>query len=199
MKQPFEVWRRRLPLWAVPFVFFALNLAGFAIYHTRFAGNVETFQNLVRTATQDREALARERETTIAALERIEQRRDTVERLYDETFATEAERLTDVIREAKRLARQAGLTPKNISYPDEPLEDQGMVEKRIVFPVDGTYEQLRSFINFLELSEQFLTLERVSLNESQGAGASPVLSMQLELSTVFMVPGADRPSPRGES
>lgn len=200
MSHPFEAWRRRVRLWTVPLVFFALNLAAFAVYHTTFAGNVEALQDLVLAAARDREAIAAERGTSIAYLERLEGRRDTVEQLYSQTFATEAERLTDVIREAKRLAHQAGLTPRNITYPDTLLEAQGMVEKKIVFPVDGTYDQLRRFINFLELSDEFLTLERVSLNESQGTGATPVLSIQLELSTVFAIsPKRPRPPPEGES
>jgi len=199
MRHSFEAWRRRFRLWTVPFVFFALNLAGFVFYRTAFAGNVEALQDLVRTAKQDREAIATDREASIAYLDRVERRRAAVERLYGETFATEAERLTDAIREAKSLARQAGLTPKSISYPGEPLEAQGMVAQRIVFPVDGTYEQLRRFINFLELSPQFLTLERISLNESRGPGPNPILSIQLELSTVFVVAETQRPPAEGES
>lgn len=189
MKHPFEAWRRRLRLWTVPLVFFTLNLAGFLVYRTVFSGNVETLQELVETAARDREAIARERETSIAYLERVARRRQAVERLYTDYFATEDERLTTAIREAKSLARQAGLTPKTINYPDTPLEGQDMVQQRIVFPVEGTYEELRRFINFLELSEQFLTLEKVSLNDSRGDGPSPVLSIQLELSTVFVDEG----------
>lgn len=199
MNQPFEAWRRRLRLWTIPFVFFTLNLVGFLLYLTTFAGSVATLQDLVQAAAQDREAIAAERQTSLAYLERLEQRRAAVERLYRETFATEAERLTDAIREAKSLALQAGLSPKNISYPDEQLKDQDMVVQRIAFPVEGTYEQLRRFINFLELSEQFLTLERVSLNESHGTGPNPILSIQLELSTVFVVSETKRPPAEGES
>lgn len=199
MMHSFEAWHRRLRLWTIPFVFFTLNLAGFVLYRTTFAGSVATLQDLVQAAAQDREAIAAERQTSLAYLERLERRRAAVERLYHETFATEAERLTDAIREAKSLALQAGLTPKSINYPDEQLKDQGMVAQKIVFPVEGTYEQLRRFINFLELSEQFLTLERVSLNESHGTGPNPILSIQLELSTVFVVSETKRPSAEGES
>lgn len=192
MKHPFEAWRRRLWQWTVPLVFFALNLAGFLVYRTAYSGNVEALHGLVEAAVQDREAITKEREAGIAYLERITARREAMRRLYEDYFATEAERLTTMIREAKSLARRAGLTPKSINYPDNPLRDQDMLQQKMVFPVEGTYDQLRQFINFLELSEQFLTLERISVSENQGKGGSPVLSIQLELSTVFVEPDAGK-------
>src|SRR5262249_7156107 len=50
-------------------------------------------------------------------------------------------------------------------------------KRSFVFEVDGTYLDLRKFINLLELSDSFLTLEAVSLSERgrrSGSEAPPV-------------------------
>ena len=50
--------------------------------------------------------------------------------------------------------------------------------------MDGTYLELRKFINLLELSDSFLTLEEVTLaGETRGEG--PELNIRLSLSTLF--------------
>ena len=186
MMYRFEAWRRRLQLWTIPLVFCLLNLAGVMIYRASFAGDVEARQQRVERASQKLAELEAERQTSIEFLESLDRRREAMKLLYEQHFVTESERLTAVIKEAKNLAREAGLKPKTITYPETPLGDWNLIQKQIVFPVEGTYDQLRTFMNFLELTEQFLTLERVSLGEGRDEGQNPILSIQLELSTIFV-------------
>jgi hypothetical protein len=68
-----------------------------------------------------------------------------------------------------------------VSYPTEPLEAYGLRRRAFVFSVQGTYPDLRKFINLLELSDTFLTLEQVTLSESSGGA----LGIQLRVSTLF--------------
>ena len=70
--------------------------------------------------------------------------------------------------------------------------EQGLIQREIQFSVEGTYRQLRTFINFLELTDQFLTLRGVALSE----GGADRLSIRLQLSTVFAA-GAAEASDRG--
>ena len=70
------------------------------------------------------------------------------------------------------------------------MEDHGLVRRNVNFGVTGTYDQLRTFINFLELTDQFLTLESVNL----GGGAAerdPRLRIRLSLATYFVRDEAD--------
>ena len=182
----FEAWRRRLLLWVIPAAFCLLNLAGVAVYRANFAGNVEAQQGRVETLSERLAALQSDRQKRVEVLESVESRREAKQELYGGHFATEAERLTAMIRETKRLAEQAGLKPKTYDYPTTEIADWNLTEKRIVFSVEGTYDQLRTFINFLELTEQFLTLERVSLNEGRSQAQNPTLSIRLTLSTIFV-------------
>jgi Tfp pilus assembly protein PilO len=107
---------------------------------------------------------------------------EALDELYLNRFSTEAERLTRLISEVKRLAKRAGLEPSSISYPVETIDDYGLVRMSLVFGVTGTYPQLRTLVNLLELSDLFLVLERVGLSNS----ASSTLGMSLQISTFFV-------------
>ena len=95
--------------------------------------------------------------------------REALVALYQRGFSTQAERLTQLITEVKRLAQRAGLEPKSISYPEEALDEYGLVRMSLVFGVQGTYPQLRTLINLLEHSDLFLVLEHIGLSNSNSS------------------------------
>lgn len=196
MRNQSEAWRRRLLTWVIPLAVCTVNAIGVAAYHVRFAGSVEVLQGVKEEALSELSELQDERQTTETFLAKADERERMVKSLYEDHFATEAERLTEMIREAKRLARQAGLEPKTISYPEQPIAEGELTQRRMIFPVQGTYDQLRMFMNFLELTDQFITLEGISLsgNVNNTVGREPVLSVQLELSTVFVTPAGEKTS-----
>jgi len=117
--------------------------------------------------------------------------RDEIERLFDERFATEGERFTDSVRELYDLAERSRLRYDAIAYPRESLEGYGLVRKSFVFSVTGTYADLRTFLNLLELTPSFLVLDQISVSESGGER----LTIQLRLSTYFTAP--ERTAPAG--
>ena len=107
-----------------------------------------------------------------------------MQRFYGEWLTGEDVRLTKVIAEVKDLARRASVEPSVINYPEEQLEEQGLVKRSLVFSVDGTYMALRRFINFLEVTDLFLVLDEVRLSEGGDSGFS--LRISLKISTYFV-------------
>jgi hypothetical protein len=190
MKGPFEVWRRSLWIWVLPVAFCLLNLGGFAVYHSVYAGQVERLEARYQGAEDELAALRAEVEQIDGFLARIAGEEAAVHRLYSEHFLTEAERFTRSIREVKELARKAGLDPTSFSYPQEQLGGGELIRRGIVFSVEGTYRQLRTFINFLELDQQFLALEGISLSEASYDPNNPTLAIRLQMWTIFARPGA---------
>lgn len=191
MKGPFEAWRRNLPLWAIPLGFCLLNLLGLAIYRFSYSGEVERLVDRRQQGEKTLAALRTESEEIDVFLVRVEAQDAAVERLYSEHFKSPAERLTDVFGEARRLARNAGLHPTSFSYPQQTLEGRdGLVLQNIRFGVQGSYRQMRTFINFLELTDHFLTLNSISLSEA----GPDLLSLQFQLSTVFASGQRQQPS-----
>ena len=99
---------------------------------------------------QQRSSSAGEQRNAQALLIRARTNEQQVEQLYDERFSTRSRRLTGVTAEVKELARKAGLDPRSLSYPEEEIEEFGLIKRSFVFSVEGTYVELRQFINLLE-------------------------------------------------
>lgn len=179
-----SIWRQRLWVWLPALLFFLANAGAFSVYRLGYAGQVQSLEEDVEE--QERilgqlQAERRQKEGLIARARLNEQR---VRQLYDQRFSTRSRRLTSVTDEIKRLAAQAGLSPSQITFPEEVIEQYGLVKRSYVFTVDGTYFELRRFINLLELSESFLILESMDLSESSGE-SEPELRINLRISTLF--------------
>jgi hypothetical protein len=163
-------------------VVLALNLTGFFAYRVLFAEEAESRRNSVRRARAEHAQVVEQRRRVEALADRAEENQDALTGLYGDRFQTEEERITRMISEVKDLAQRAGLDPPTIRYPNEAIEEFGLVKRSIVFGVDGTYPGLRRFINFLELTQSFVTLEEIRPGERSGSR----LSIDLKISTLFL-------------
>lgn len=184
MRSREEIWRLRLWVWVPALLFFLANASAYVVYNFGFADRVESLE----TRLADKRKQLAPQATKRASLERLIRRSQLNEvelrRLYDERFSTRSQRLTRVTAEIKQLARTAGLNPLAITYPEEEIEAYGLVKRSFSFAVDGTYLELRKFINLLELSDSFLTLEEVTLAGEEGE-QGPELRIRLLISTLF--------------
>lgn len=200
MRAPGEIWRQRLWVWVPALVFFLANATAYTVYRFGFADRVAALQEDLKTERERLEPLQAREKKLRGLLERSRQNEIQIERLYAESFSTREQRLTKIQDEVKSLARKAGLDPKNLSYPQQDIQQYGLVKRSFIFSVEGTYIELRRFINLLELSGSFLSLEQVTL--SQGSGSQPAqrgrggavvepasegseLRINLTLSTIF--------------
>ncbi len=184
MSSFFDDWRRHLWLWLLPLGFCVLNLLAVALYHWAFAGQVESLEGSYQRVAGLLEQTQEEQLVIQDFLTRIEAHREEIQGLHRDRFQTEEQRFTQVIREVKKLARQAGLKPASLSYPSIPFSSHRLIQRNINFSVRGSYEQLRNFINFLELSEHFITLNSVTLGGGEDP-SDPNLNIQLAVSTIF--------------
>jgi Tfp pilus assembly protein PilO len=186
-----EIWRQRLWIWVPALVFFLANAGAFTVYRLGYAGNVQTLAEGIETEKVELKKLQAERGSLEKLITRADANRREVDTLY-ERFATRRQRLTEVTAEVQSLARKAGLDSRSFAYPEQEIEDYGLVKRSFIFSVDGSYVDLRKFINLLDLSDSFLTLEEVTLSETT---KGQELRMNLTLSTLFTkekprVPGA---------
>jgi uncharacterized protein YfcZ (UPF0381/DUF406 family) len=147
-------WRRHPKLWVPAAVFFFVNLGFLAAYRLVLAEEAELGRGLL----ERRESELARMEDVRKELELVQaEARATEEGLqvfYAERLATEERMLTTVIAKVKQLASQAGLEPAAIRYDKEDIKRQNLIQRALTFRVEGTYDQLRQLINFLELSRQ---------------------------------------------
>jgi Tfp pilus assembly protein PilO len=184
MRDHSEIWRLRLWVWVPALLFFLANGVAYSIYRLGYAGQVQALESDLGEVQEQLQPQALKRKELERRIQRAKAADDAVKRLYQEKFATRSERLTRVTAEVKELARRAGLSPRAISYPEQGLEDYGLVKRSSAFGVSGTYDELRQFLNLLEHTGSFLTLESISLAES-GEEQGPELRMNLRISTLF--------------
>jgi len=179
--------------WAPPLLVLAVNLvwtfafgSGSRIRAADLGRRVER----ARAVDADLAERLQAREALWAAANR---NRDEIERLFTERLSTESERFTDSVRELYDLAERSRLRYDSIAYPRESLEGYGLVRKSFVFSVTGTYADLRTFLNLLDLTPSFLVLDQISVAESGGER----LAIQLRLSTYFTDPERSAPAESG--
>lgn len=192
------IWRRRLAVWVPALVFFAANLALFSTYRLVYAGRVESLRGTLEERQERRAELGERSQELTRLVARARASRVGMDALYRERLSTERGRFTAVTAEIRDLARRAGLEPAAMSYPTEQVEGYGLSKRYFTFNVQGTYVELRRFVNFLELTPSFVTLEEVALSGGEGAQ----LGIRLRLSTLFAdesrVPGPDELVPPAE-
>jgi len=200
MRSPAEIWRQRLWVWVPALVFFLANATAYTIYRFGFADRVASLKEDLKDQRERLDPLDARRQKLQALLNSSKRTDLEIRKLYAESFSTRRARLTNINTEVKTLARKAGLDPRSFSYPEEQIQQYGLIKRSFIFSVEGSYVNLRKFINLLELSDSFLTLESINLtpgtSERQGkgrAGAAPVpagpesseLRISLTLSTLF--------------
>lgn len=176
------IWRRRMVLWLPPLLFFALNLGFFSTYRLVYADRMEAKRGDLEARQERLASLEEQAEELTHRVSTARSSRQRMEALYRDRLSTERNRFTAVTSEVRELARRAGLEPAAMSYPSEEIEDYGLRKRYFTFNVEGTYVELRQFINLLELTQSFVTLEQVRLSGDEGAR----LTIQLTLSTLFV-------------
>jgi type IV pilus assembly protein PilO len=184
MKDESEIWRLRLWVWVPALLFFLANAVAFSVYRFGYADQVQSLEADLGEAQKQLQPQSLKRKELERRFQRAGAAEAAVKQLYEEQFSTRSQRLTRVTTEVKSLARKAGLNPRSLSYPQEVIEDYGLIKRSFIFSVEGTYLELRQFLNLLEHSDSFLTLEAVTLSETNQE-QGPELRMNLQISTLF--------------
>lgn len=181
------IWREKRVLLTVLGVLLAANAIFFFTYRVQYEARLSALDGRMKEANA---RLQRARAKRIAAEQQLRGydtvRRD-LETLYDQRWATQAERFTALINEVKRLAAQSQLEPPGYSFSKAADRDAarfggfGVTVVGINFTVHGNYQQIRRLINLLEISNQFVIIDGITL---AGGGGSD-LTLSLHLKTLF--------------
>lgn len=187
-----ELWWQRRRLWLPGAVLVLVALMALLGYRLALAGQLGLEAGEVRERREELAELSARRRATEDLLRRARANRTAIDGMYAERLGAQERRLTAVMLQVRQLARQAGLTGvRAIDYGDLLVDDLPLRRKSIGFAAVGSYEQLRSFINLLELADTFLTLEEIRVQDSSQTGE---LALQIRLSTLFVEESAAEPA-----
>lgn len=197
------IWREKRLLLIVLGVLLAANTVFFFTYRVQYQNRLDALEADLRDSeaslTNARATRVRT-ERQLAGYRKVEQ---DVAKIYEELWSTEGARLTALIGEVKRLALASDLQPRTYGFDradakaparvgvspnaaaaaaaTRRAKPLGAVEVGVSFGVQGTYQQSRRLINLLELSPQFVIIDRVDL----GARDGNMLSLNLHIKTLF--------------
>lgn len=190
------IWREKRVLLIVLGVLLFANLVFFFTYRVQYQSRLQALDDRLAQAEGQLEQARTARiraEQTYRSYKQIE---TDVDRIYNQHWATQSERLTAMIAEVKRLTVASSLVPTTITFnqsnvqvkkaavnaPRRAKRDSiGATEVGITFGVQGTYEQVRRLINLLELSHQFVIISQIGLSAREGQS----LDLNLLVKTLF--------------
>jgi len=186
------IWREKRVLLIVLGLLLAANAVYFFTYRVSYQARLDDReQELMRKEAElDAAHAARlKAERTYKSYRQIE--RD-VQRVFDEHWATQEERLTQLVSEVKRLTTASSMVPAAYGFgrteavvdPDKARRRKasiGATEVGIAFGVQGSYTGVRRLINLLELSRQFVIIDQIGLTTAEGQN----LNLTLHLKTLF--------------
>ena len=186
-----NIWREKRILLGVLAVLLVGNTIFFFTYRIQYERRLQDLEDRRQQAST---RLAQEHAQRLTAERRIASYRrisGDVQEIYNKQWATEAERLTALIAEVKRLAVASELVPRSISYSRGGNTGAAESQRRtkgtqaeivtIAFTVQGNYQQVRRLINLLELSQQFVIIDQISLTAAENQN----LTLTLQLKTLF--------------
>lgn len=187
------IWREKRVLLIVLGLLLAANAVFFLTYRVRYQSRLADMDERLAQAET---ALNQARSARVRAEQQYRSYKQVeadVDRIYNEYWGTQSQRLTPMISEVKRLTVASSLVPKTISFMKNEVSVRTTSERRIKkapiganevgiqFGVTGSYEQVRRLINLLELSRQFVIIERIGLAQQEGQN----LNFNIEVKTLF--------------
>ena len=198
------IWREKRTLLIILGLLLAANTIFFFTYRVQYQRRLADFQTRyeeTENKLQQAQIARANAERQYAAYRKIE--RD-IQQVYEQQWSTPSRRLTALIKEVKRLAVASNLVPPSYGYSQGEARPQGgAYDPRVArvigaktvsidFTVEGTYQQARRLINLLELSPQFIIIDRIALTSRD----NQTLTLTLQVKTLFREDRASGGSPR---
>ena len=179
------IWREKRLLLIILGLLLAANTVFFFTYRVQYQNRLDGLDerlNQVETQLNEARNAHSAAEQRYASYRRIQ---NDVQTIYDKQWSTEAQRLSALITEVKKLAAASQLIPPSYSFSEQQQKTKGGVRGArtvvITFTVQGNYQQVRRLINLLELSRQFVIIDHISLSSADGQ----LLTVNLTLKTLF--------------
>ena len=150
----------------------AANLAAAAAVFRPWGGSQDDlqrqFSQLLGESRQREAAVKRLR----ALVESVEKTRAEADQFFQEHFLDRATAYSTVLSELTSLAEESGMKPKDHSFSYEPIEGSDtMAMMTITGNYEGSYGDLIQFMNELDRSPRFLTIDRLQAAPVQGQAA----------------------------
>jgi Tfp pilus assembly protein PilO len=184
------IWREKRILLIILGVLLLANTIFFFTYRVQYVSRLEDLDGRQEQSKARLQQAQRARVTAELQLAAYKKVQNDLQILYNEHWSTPLLRLTALIDEVKKLAAASHLEPPSYAFSNSETKNSGTrgsvgtTTVGIAFTVQGTYEQVRRLTNLLELSDQFVIIDGISL-ASNGATIDKILTLNIRLKTLF--------------
>ncbi len=175
------IWLEKRILLLVVGILLILNVGFFFTYRIRYQERVDDLHSRLGEATQQLEDARTKRKELQGQSAAHKQLVTTIANVYNSWWSTPEQRLTKVIVEVEKLASAAGISLQSVTYAKQESEKDETTTMEINFTVQGTYAQVRKLVNLIEMSDQFIIIDSIGINTSEGQN----LMLNLRLRTLF--------------
>lgn len=180
------IWREKRVLLIVLGVLLAANTIFFFTYRVQYESRLRDLEGRLDQAKGQLDEAKRSRVAAEAQLAAYRKADKDIRQIYEVEWSTEKQRLTAFIAEVMRLGTVSQLVPKSYSFTGTAAKGpktltSKAIEVGVAFPVEGTYQQIRRLINLLEISDQFVIIDQISLS----SGSGDKLNMTIRVKTLF--------------
>lgn len=105
------------------------------------------------------------------------------QRFTDEFLFPRGKMASELLQELDQISAEAGLTRNRVGYRLDQEPVFGLQRISITLPVEGSYANIRKFLNMLESHEKFIMIDSMALiSEREGTGT---IRLDVSLSTLF--------------
>jgi Tfp pilus assembly protein PilO len=179
MKSARPAWRRRLLPAAVALA--ALNLLVLAVYTLPRSLSLRKAAERAAAARAELAQARAVREALQAQMEAVSANAKDTRRFYEVIGPSDRE-LLPVLEEVERIARVPGLKIGRRGYRQAKIKGAARLQRvSISVPIEGSYEDLVRFLDRVEASPRFLTVDKVALSNSGQGG----MQLSVQLSAYF--------------
>lgn len=181
------IWREKRVLLTILGILLLANTAFFFTYRVQYENRLEDLQSRLSGSEGKLERARAARAAAQQQLDAYKKTQTDIQALYNQRWATEPERFTALVTEIKKVTAASQLIPRALSFSEQTESAKGggtgTATVHITFSVQGTYQQVRRLINLLELSDQFVIIDAISLGG--GGEKDQALTLNLRLKTIF--------------
>ncbi len=179
MSERWRPWQRLLPAWLPAVLLFIGAVAVLVWLSSDSLGQAAKLRREIAELEEDVARLERIEDRAATERVQVDELQEQVGHLFDEVFSSLDIRLTRILRAVGAATREAGLLPGRFSYSADTDEALGAIRFGIKFSVAGQYDQVRTMLDELQASPEFLIVEFISFT---GESESPTQDLRISVS-----------------
>lgn len=185
-----EFYQRHKPLVLAAMALLLVNLVVLVIF-TLPKMDAEAFnRNRVRNVQQQHGELQRILNERRQFEQFLQSNSGTLRKFYTDILGRRPARITDILAEREEISNQFGIVPTQVRYAFQQQEDIPLERFRMSFPLSGTYESFRFFVNTMENSQNFFIIDDIELANQQEE--TETMNMRIAVTTYFHSPPEER-------